>query len=243
MTVQDKIPDHVAIIMDGNGRWAKEKGMERYEGHRQGVESVRTVLKAAHRHGIKYLTLYVFSTENWGRPQEEVDMLMELLCRSIVNEMDELKKEGIRVRALGDRAGMPEKVIEHLDIIERGTADCTSLNLQLALNYSSRSELVHAARILAEKTVAGVMTPEEIDATTVSSHLYTDGIPDPDLIIRTGGEQRLSNFLLWQGAYSELYFTKTYWPDFGDAEFDAALTSYAGRERRFGLVSDCNTEN
>lgn len=224
--------------MDGNGRWAREKGMERYEGHRKGVESVKTVIKAARRKGVPYLTLYVFSTENWGRPQEEVDMLMELFCLSVINEIDELKGEGVRVRIIGDKQGMPPKVAAHLHIIEQETAAGDSINLQLALNYSSHLEIARTARMLAEKTVSGELKPEEITPEAIHEHLFTNEIPDPDLIIRTGGEQRLSNFLLWQAAYSELYFTPTYWPDFGDEAFDDALAEYARRERRFGVLDN-----
>lgn len=236
MSTIDKIPHHVAIIMDGNGRWATERGMERYEGHRQGVVSVRNIIKASSDKGVKYLTLYVFSTENWGRPQEEVDMLMELLCKSIINEMDDLKREGVRVRIIGDKENIPVKVKEHIAVIESETAGEKVINLLLALNYSSRNEIERSARILAEEVVAGKIKPSEINAESISKHLYTDSIPDPDLIIRTGGEQRLSNFLLWQGAYSELYFTPVYWPDFGKDEFNEAIAEYSRRERRFGLV-------
>lgn len=238
MSVTKKIPTHVAIIMDGNGRWAKEKGMERYEGHRQGVESVRTVLKAARRHGVGYLTLYVFSTENWGRPQEEVDMLMELFCMCVINELDDLKSEGVSVKVIGDKEYMPKKVAEHLTIIEQQTAECKDLNLLLALNYSSRLEITNAVRVIADKVAAGKLDSASITPEIISENFYTHNIPDPDLIIRTGGEQRMSNFLLWQGAYSELYFTPVYWPDFGNAEFDAALDEYERRDRRFGRVID-----
>lgn len=237
MSTTDTIPGHVAIIMDGNGRWAKERGMERCEGHRQGVESVRTILKAAQNKGVKYLTLYVFSTENWGRPQEEVDMLMELLCKSIINEMDDLKKEGVRVRIVGDKDNLPDNVKKHITEIENETAGEETINLQLALNYSARAELVRAARSLAEEVCAGRMPLSDINQDNISERLYTFSIPDPDFIIRTGGEQRLSNFMLWQGAYSELYFTPVYWPDFGDKEFNEAIEEYSRRERRFGLVS------
>ena len=225
MSKTDKIPSHVAIIMDGNGRWARARGLERHEGHRAGVNSLRNVIaRAARNPGVRYLTLYVFSTENWGRPQEEVDMLMELLCRSIVNELDELLREQVKVVVIGERAGMSKTVVEHIELIERETAACTELTILLCINYSPRGELTRAARRLAEKAVSG--------------ELYTGGIPDPDLIIRTGGEQRLSNFLLWQGAYSELYFTPTYWPDFSGDDFDAAVAAYSGRHRRFGKVDE-----
>lgn len=242
MTDTDKIPGHVAIVMDGNGRWAKERGKERTYGHIQGVESVRTILKAARVRGIRYLTMYVFSTENWGRPREEVDMLMELFCKSVINEIEELKREGVRVMMIGDRSSMPPKVLEHVDILERETGSNDTINLIFAMNYSSRQEITHACRELTEMTKRGEIDPSDITPEILSEHLYTGSLPDPDLIIRTGGERRLSNFLLWQGAYSELYFTKTYWPDFGEEELDKALSDYASRERRFGLVTQTKPE-
>lgn len=238
----DRVPAHVAIIMDGNGRWAKERGLERYEGHQAGVNTVRTIVRNATKNaGIRYLTLYVFSTENWGRPQEEVDMLMELLCRSIINELPELKEGGVRVRVLGDRERMSPKVNEHIALIENDTAAGTSLDLLLCINYSSRDEITRAIRRIAERAAAGSLDPSAVTQETLEAELYTHGIPDPDLIIRTGREQRLSNFLLWQGAYSELYFTPVYWPDFGDEDFEAALAEYAKRHRRFGKVEEDET--
>ena len=238
----DRVPAHVAIIMDGNGRWAKKRGLERYEGHQAGVNTVRTIVRNATKNaGIRYLTLYVFSTENWGRPQEEVDMLMELLCRSIINELPELKEGGVRVRVLGDRERMSPKVNEHIALIENDTAAGTSLDLLLCINYSSRDEITRAIRRIAERAAAGSLDPSAVTQETLEAELYTHGIPDPDLIIRTGREQRLSNFLLWQGAYSELYFTPVYWPDFGDEDFEAALAEYAKRHRRFGKVEEDET--
>ena len=242
MTDTDKIPRHVAIVMDGNGRWAKERGKERTYGHIEGVESVRTILKAARLRGIKYLTMYVFSTENWGRPREEVDMLMELFCRSVINEIGELKREGVRVKMIGDRSTIPAKVLEHVNILERETGNNDTINLIFAMNYSSRQEITNACRELAEMSKRGEIESSDITPEILSKHLYTGSLPDPDLIIRTGGERRLSNFLLWQGAYSELYFTKTYWPDFREEELDKALSDYASRERRFGLVKQTKTE-
>lgn len=239
MNTTEKIPAHIAIIMDGNGRWARERGLERYEGHRQGVSALREIIRSASRYnGLRYMTLYVFSTENWGRPKEEVDMLMELLCRSIVNELPELKKEHIRVIVIGDRCGMSQTVTDHIDLIERETADGSALTMLLCINYSARAEITRAMRSVAEKAAAGKLDPREISPETVAAELYTHDIPDPDLIIRTGGEQRLSNFLLWQGAYSELYFTHTYWPDFSPEDLDAAIREYAHRNRRFGKVCD-----
>lgn len=239
MSTEDKIPGHVAIIMDGNGRWARSRGLERYEGHQEGVTSLRNIIyRAARNEGVRYLTLYVFSTENWGRPREEVDMLMELLCRSIINELHELLRESVKVLVIGDRNGMSDTVKEHIDMIERETAAGASLTMQLCINYSSRAEITRAASLLARKAAAGEITPEDITPQSIAAELYTRNIPDPDLIIRTGGEQRLSNFLLWQGAYSELYFTPVYWPDFSDRDFDAALEEYARRNRRFGKVQE-----
>ncbi|MCD7970886.1 MAG: isoprenyl transferase [Alistipes sp.] len=238
MADTSKIPQHVAIIMDGNGRWAKSRGKERLSGHIQGVESVRVVLKAARKAGVRYLTLFVFSTENWGRPTDEVQGLMALLCESIAGEIDSLVENGVRVRIIGDRDSMPDGVIPHLDTIEQKTAGCTDINLILAINYGSREEMLHAAKEIAAKAAGGEIRPEEIDAGMFAGHLYTGGIPDPDLLIRTSGELRLSNFLLWQTAYTEFYFTDIYWPDFGEEEFSRALAQYALRERRYGLVEN-----
>ncbi|MCC8018170.1 MAG: isoprenyl transferase [Rikenellaceae bacterium] len=234
----NKIPRHVAIIMDGNGRWAKSRGKERLYGHIQGVESVRTVLQAARRAGVEYLTLFVFSTENWGRPREEVDGLMELLCRSIVGELDSLAENGVRVKIVGDRSAMPPEVVRHLDTIEERTAPYRDITLNLAINYGSREEITSAVRSIAELVRSGKLDPAAIDGKTISENLFTAGIPDPDLLIRTSGELRLSNFLLWQTAYTEFYFTDVYWPDFGEEEFRRALEAYAGRDRRYGLVDN-----
>lgn len=239
MSTADKIPGHVAIIMDGNGRWARARGLERYEGHQEGVNSLRNIIYCAARNeGVRYLTLYVFSKENWGRPREEVDMLMELLCRSIINELHELLRESVRVLVIGDRKEMSPTVAEHIDMIERETAAGVNLTMQLCINYSSRAEMTLAVRNLAAKAAAGEIDPHGITANDISGELFTCSVPDPDLIIRTGGEQRLSNFLLWQGAYSELYFTPVYWPDFSEDDFNAALAEYARRNRRFGKVQD-----
>ncbi len=236
MSQEKKIPRHVAIIMDGNGRWAESRGEERYVGHMQGVESVRRSVKAALRNGVEYLTLYAFSTENWGRPTEEVSALMEILCRSIIDETPELKKQGVCVRMIGDRSRFSERVQQHLALIEAETASEQKLTLILALNYSSRSEIVRAARLLAERVAKGELAPDAIDEQALSASLYTDFCPDPDLVIRTSGECRLSNFLLWQASYAEFYFPEVLWPDFTEEEFDRALEVYASRDRRFGLV-------
>ena len=236
MSDQNRIPQHVAIIMDGNGRWAELRGKERYEGHAAGIEPVRASLRAAVRNGVKYLTLYAFSTENWGRPQKEVDSLMELFCQSVISETPELVRQGVRVRMIGERSRFSEKVRSYLARAEEQTADGKVLTLILALNYSSRSEITRAVRKIAARAAAGGIEPAAIDERTVSEALDTAEYPDPDLIVRTSGECRLSNFLLWQASYAELYFPEVLWPDFTEAEFDRALAEYARRDRRFGLV-------
>lgn len=236
MTQEKKIPRHVAIIMDGNGRWAESRGEERYVGHMQGVESVRRSVKAALRNGVEFLTLYAFSTENWGRPAEEVSALMEILCRSILEETPELKKQGVRVRIIGDRSRFSERVQEHLSLIEGQTSECDKLTLILALNYSSRSEITRAVRLIAEQVLGGELAPDQIDEKLLGEHLYTAPYPDPDLVVRTSGECRLSNFLLWQASYAEFYFPEVLWPDFTEEEFDKAMEVYASRDRRYGLV-------
>ncbi|MBR4851082.1 MAG: di-trans,poly-cis-decaprenylcistransferase [Tidjanibacter sp.] len=230
------IPTLVAIIMDGNGRWAKMRGKARPEGHIAGVESVRKVIKAAVAEGIKFLTLYTFSTENWGRPQEEVDAIMELFCRSVIAETPELKKEGVRIRIMGDRIAFSKKVNAYIDRIESDTAEGEALTVVLAMNYSSRYELTATTKDIARMVADGTIKVEEITSEFISQHLYSKDYPDPDLIIRSGGEYRLSNFLMWQAAYSELYFTPTLWPDFDKESLREALEAYAGRQRRFGLV-------
>ncbi len=233
---QKRIPQHVAIIMDGNGRWAEMRGKERCEGHAAGVEAVRTTLGAALRHGVEYLTLYTFSTENWGRPAEEVDALMELFCRCVAGETPELRAQGVRIRMIGDRTRFSEGVQRALADAERATADCDRLTLVLALNYSSRDEIVRAVRALAGRAARGELAPASLDERTLAAALDTAAYPDPDLVIRTSGECRLSNFLLWQSSYAELLFTPVLWPDFSEEEFDRALEEYARRDRRFGLV-------
>ena len=236
MSELKRIPQHVAIIMDGNGRWAELRGKERCEGHAAGVEPVRASLRAAARHGVKFLTLYAFSTENWGRPAAEVDALMELFCQSVVNEAPELIRQGVRVRMIGERNRFSEKVQKALAEIEKQTENGKTLTLILALNYSSRSEITRAVRRIAEKVAAREITPDQILEKTLAENLDTAPYPDPDLIIRTSGEQRLSNFLLWQASYAELWFPEVLWPDFTEELFDQAIDEYARRDRRFGLV-------
>ena len=236
MSELKRIPQHVAIIMDGNGRWAEMRGKDRSEGHAAGVEPVRAALRAAVRNGVRFLTLYAFSTENWGRPQAEVDALMELFCQCVVSEEEELVRQGVHVCMIGDRSRFSEKVRAALSDIEQRTADGKVLTLILALNYSSRSEITRAVRQIARRVETGELTPGQIDEETISHSLDTAAWPDPDLIIRTSGEQRLSNFMLWQASYAELWFPEVLWPDFTEEEFDRAVKEYARRDRRFGLV-------
>lgn len=238
MSEKKTVPQHVAIIMDGNGRWAKQRGKERYEGHIEGVASVREAVKAAVRNGVKYLTLYTFSTENWGRPAEEVEALMSLFCKSVINETPELIGQGVRVEIIGHRSHFSEQVRMHLEEIERRTAGGENLTLVLAIDYSSRDEITDAVRKIAGAALRGELNPDDITARTVSSALYTAAHPDPDLIIRTGGESRLSNFLLWQASYAEFYFPTLLWPDFRESDFDEALKVFASRQRRFGLTGE-----
>lgn len=234
---QRNIPRHIAVIMDGNGRWAEKHGRERVFGHINGVESVRRIVKAAIGYGVGYLTLYAFSTENWGRPQEEVHALMELLCKSTLNETPELARQGVRLKFIGDLDSLSQEVRRSVREGEAATEKGDRLTLVIALNYSARWEIVAMTRKLAAEAAAGKLNPEDISAETVSGRLVTAGIPDPDLLIRTSGEQRLSNFLLWQLAYSELYFTDVYWPDFDENELEKAIAAYAKRERRYGLLT------
>ncbi|MBR6721584.1 MAG: isoprenyl transferase [Alistipes sp.] len=238
MAEQRNIPRHIAIIMDGNGRWAKQRNKERYEGHIAGVDSVRAVVRAAVRNGISYLTLYAFSTENWGRPQAEVDAIMELFCKTVMNEAEELCRQGVKVQIMGERTRFSERVLEMIDHIERTTAAADRLTLILAFNYSSRREITLAVRDIAANVARGEMAAESIDEEVISQHLMTASTPDPDLIIRTSGECRLSNFLLWQASYAEFYFPETLWPDFGEEAFDRAIEAYTQRDRRYGLVTD-----
>ena len=230
------LPRHIAIIMDGNGRWAQQHGKERYYGHIQGVTPVRTAVKAAIRNGVRYLTLYTFSTENWGRPAEEIDALMELFCRSVVNELVNLSQQGVRIRMIGDRNRFSDEVRQALAEAEARTATSDKLTLILALNYSSRDEIVRAVRRIAGRVQTGELAPETIDETIIGESLYTAEFPDPDLVIRTSGEYRLSNFLLWQSSYAELWFPEVLWPDFTEEWFDKAIEEYGRRERRYGLV-------
>lgn len=239
MVVNSKIPVHVSIIMDGNGRWAKERGKERYYGHAEGVESVRACTEEAIRQGVRYLSLFAFSEENWNRPEEEVKALMELMVKAMVNELPSFLKNGIRFMVIGNRARLDSALNEQIDECMRKTADCSNLSLVIFMSYSGRWDVLQAARRLALEAASDPALAEALgnmSADDFSRYLSTSGIPDPDLIIRTSGEVRLSNYLLWQCAYSELYFTDILWPDFREKEFDAALAEYAKRDRRYGKV-------
>ena len=229
-------PAHIAIIMDGNGRWAGARGLPRIAGHKRGAEAVRTTVEAAARMGVSYLTLFGFSSENWKRPEREVGDLMGLLRLYLKSEINELKKNGIRLSVIGDRSRFDPDIVAMIDLAESETADGARLNLILALSYGGRNEIVSAARALAERAAASEIDPGDIDDGLFASHLYTAAVPDPDLLIRTSGEQRISNFLLWQLAYTELVFTDVLWPDFGAGDLTAAIDEYNSRERRYGAT-------
>ena len=233
-----KLPQHVAVIMDGNGRWAKEHGKPRIFGHRNGVKSVREVSEAAAEIGIPYLTLYAFSTENWNRPRLEVNALMEMLVHTIQAEMETMNKNNIRLSAIGDIDQLPNATKRALKNGIANTTKNTRMTLTLALNYSSRWEITEAMKKVAELAATGQLDPKDLDQTKISSLLSTHQMPDPELLIRTSGEHRISNFLLWQIAYTELYFSDVYWPDFDKEEFYKAILSYQQRERRFGKISE-----
>jgi len=235
-SISAEIPSHVAIIMDGNGRWASQHHLPRLSGHEAGRKSVKAVAQAAIDHGVRYLTLYAFSVENWQRPRDEVQGLMGLLRGVIREELNEMGKEGIRLRTIGRRQDLPEAVREELEGAIERTKENTRLDLILALSYGSRVEITEAVQAIGREIKAGKLDPEKITEETVSANLYTEGIPDPDLLIRTSGEMRISNFMLWQISYAEIYVTPVLWPDFGKDEFAKALADYAGRDRRFGGI-------
>ena len=235
MENENRIPVHVSIIMDGNGRWAREQGHERIFGHKKGVESVRVVAEAAAEAGVKYLSLYAFSEENWGRPKEEVDFLMHLMMDSIASEVEMLMKNGVRFRVLGNLARLPEALQQGIAALEERTRENTALDLILFVSYSGKWDIFQAAKKFAAEH-SGEDIDKITDMSSFSKYLVTDGIPDPDLIIRTSGEERISNYLLWQGAYSELLFVKKMWPEFGKEDFTAALAEFASRDRRYGKV-------
>lgn len=233
-----KLPKHVAIIMDGNGRWAKEHGEMRIVGHSNGVEAVRQALVAASEIGVEYLTLYAFSTENWNRPKEEIDALMDLLVNTIVSEVESLNENGVRLSAIGDLNSLPPSCLKALQEGMQQTAQNERITLNLALSYSARWEITNAMRILAEQVKNGELAPEDISESHIDGALTTNGIPDPELLIRTSGEQRISNFLLWQSAYTEFCFLDKFWPDFKKQDLFEAILEYQNRERRFGKTSE-----
>jgi undecaprenyl diphosphate synthase len=235
---EGEIPRHIAIIMDGNGRWAKRRGMPRIAGHTEGVESVRDIVEACGQLGVKFLTLYAFSTENWKRPKDEVSLLMRLLLKALRDETDRLHTNNVRIRTIGDIDALPAEVRAELAEDIRKTQDNTGLTLTLALSYSGRWDLTQAVRRIAGAVAEGVLRPDAVSDATISGFLSTEGMPDPDLLIRTSGEFRISNFLLWQLAYSEIYITPKFWPGFRRDELYAAVRDYQKRERRFGMVSE-----
>jgi undecaprenyl diphosphate synthase len=234
----NNVPKHIAIIMDGNGRWAKKQGEMRLYGHSVGVESVRGTLKAAQKMGVKYLTLYAFSTENWNRPKDEVDGLMKLLVQSIANEVVELNESGVRMLSIGDDSQLPIDAQEELKSAMERTAHNDNINLVLALNYSSRWEITNAVKAIAQDTKNEKIKTEDINDELISGYMTTKNIPDPELLIRTSGEYRISNFLLWQIAYTEFHFTDILWPDFIDEDLYKAVLDYQTRERRFGMITE-----
>ena len=243
MSLLDKIknkgvPSHIAIIMDGNGRWAKERGLDRYRGHHEGVVAVRRVVEAAIHLNVKYLTIYAFSTENWKRPDDEVDALMELMVHAILKETPDLIKQGVRLLTIGDCERLPEKTRNALDESLELTKNGKNITLVLALSYSAKWEITEAVKSMINDVQTQKMAIGDLNECLISNYLSTKGIPDPDLLIRTGGEQRISNFLLWQLAYAELYFTDIYWPDFTDEHLYMAISEFQSRERRFGKTSE-----
>ncbi|MGK7931755.1 MAG: isoprenyl transferase [Microcystaceae cyanobacterium] len=249
MTVQDtllqalpqdldhlRLPQHIAVIMDGNGRWAKKRGLPRIMGHQKGVDTLKDLLRCCRDWGIPALTAYAFSTENWGRPTEEVEFLMTLFERVLRRELKEMQKENVRIRFVGNLAALPETLQQEIDRSMMDTEENTGIQFSVATNYGGRQEILHACRAIAKQASEGKLNPEEIDEELLENHLYTQGITNPDLLIRTSGEMRVSNFLLWQIAYAEIYVTQTLWPDFNRSEFHQALLAYQQRERRFGKI-------
>jgi len=235
---EQRLPRHVAIIMDGNGRWAKRRMLPRYMGHREGVKAVRRAVEYCRKRDIEVLTLFAFSSENWRRPESEVGLLMELFVRTLRKEVARLHKNGVRMRFIGDRSAFDQKLQSLMDSAETQTAGNTGMTLAIAVNYGGRWDIADAARRLAVQVARGELDAQAIDSERLGQELSITDLPEPDLFIRTGGEQRISNFLLWQLAYTELYFTDLLWPDFNAAAFDEALSSFAGRQRRFGKTGD-----
>lgn len=238
MTVETHIPAHVAVIMDGNGRWARKRAMPRHLGHRSGVGAVRSIVETAAKRGVKYLTLFAFSSENWKRPREEVSKLMGLFVEALQREVDDLHRNEVRLRFIGARDLLQPGLLKMIDAAEDQTKDNAGLSLQVAVAYGGRWDIGNAARTLAARVAAGEIAVDDIDDDAISGELALAGSPDPDLLIRTGGEQRISNFLLWNLAYAELWFCDTLWPDFAETDFDQALEFFANRERRYGHTGD-----
>jgi undecaprenyl diphosphate synthase len=236
--LKEHLPKHLAIIMDGNGRWAKAKGKPRAFGHEAGFRAVRSIVEACAKLEIPYLTLYAFSTENWFRPKKEVDILMRILLSALKSELETMQKNNIKLQTVGGISTLPGVILEELERVVEQTSQNTGMVLTLALSYGGREELVSMAKVLAEKVKNGLIHEQDIDESVVNEHLYTAEMPDVDLLIRTSGEMRISNFLLWQSAYAELYFTERYWPDFREEHLLEALTDYQNRERRFGKTSE-----
>ena len=235
---KNNVPQHIAVIMDGNGRWAKKRGLRRENGHREGRKSVKKIVECCVELGIKNLTLYAFSTENWNRPKLEIDFLMQLLFLSLKDELKTLNKNNIKFETIGDLTRLPKKISNYLQKVKVETKKNSKLTLTLALSYGSRNEIVNVVRELSDKVKNNIISSKNIDETVINDHLYTRNLPDVDLLIRTSGEKRISNFLLWQIAYSELYFTKKLWPDFRKKDSYKAIVSYQNRERRFGKTSE-----
>tara|TARA_B100001939_G_scaffold68373_1_gene56993 strand:- start:8019 stop:8756 length:738 start_codon:yes stop_codon:yes gene_type:complete len=235
---KNNIPKHVAVIMDGNGRWAKKRGLKREYGHREGRKSVRKIVECCVELGIKNLTLYAFSTENWNRPKLEIDFLMQLLFLSLRSELKTLNKNNIKFETIGNLSRLSKKISNYLDKVKEETKNNSKLNLTLALSYGSRNEIVSVVKEISDKVKNNIISSKNIDESVINDHLYTRNLPDVDLLIRTSGEKRISNFLLWQIAYSELYFTKKLWPDFRKKDLYKAIISYQNRERRFGKTSE-----
>ena len=234
----DRLPRHVAIIMDGNGRWAQARGLPRYEGHRRGVETLRDIVRHAGERGIRYLTLFSFSSENWNRPDSEIRDLFSLMRRFVRTDLRDLARHNVHIRVIGERTGLPDDISAMIEKAEADTRDNDGLNLIVAFNYGGRDEIVRAARRLARRVADGGLSPEAIDAGELAGAMDTGDIPDPDLVIRTSGEYRISNFLLWQSAYAEFVFVPGYWPDFTAQAFDAAMAEFCRRDRRYGALGD-----
>lgn len=235
---KNRVPEHIAIIMDGNGRWAKKKGFIRVFGHENGAQTVHNITEYAVNVGVKYLTLYAFSTENWNRPKREINALMKILVSWLKKEIDTLMKNNVRLNAIGNLASLPDNCAKELAYVMDKTSGNDKMTLTLALSYSSKTEIIEAVKSIARDVKNNIIEPDDVDDELISSHLYTSGMPDPELLIRTSGEQRISNYLLWQIAYSELYFTNKLWPEFGEEDFYEAIIDYQQRERRFGKISE-----